>query len=152
MQSSLGSRLTNVLSLAVGAAGVSWSGPEYRWIIEWIFYLSVFWAAVSIGREGWSKRVTLATFRRKNRGSEGCGQRGRRREAPSRGRGGATRCQDCFGSRNTSLTAELTRQYIATKIAIDHDAIDYALPARPRDCSLTLGMRAVIADWLEIGS
>ena len=59
MQTSLGSRLSNVLSLATGAAGVSWSGPEYRWIFEWIFYLSLLWAAVSICREGWSNRAKL---------------------------------------------------------------------------------------------
>jgi hypothetical protein len=59
MQSSLANRLSNIISLGAGAAGVSWSGPEYRWIFEWIFYLSVLWAVVSICREGWSNRVTL---------------------------------------------------------------------------------------------
>jgi hypothetical protein len=59
MQSSLGNRLSNLLSLATGAAGVSWSGPEYRWIFEWVFYLSLLWAAVSIWREAWSNRAKL---------------------------------------------------------------------------------------------
>jgi len=65
MQTSLGSRLSNVLSLATGAAGVSWSGPEYRWIFEWIFYLSLLWAAISVCREGWSNRATLIGYLRK---------------------------------------------------------------------------------------
>jgi hypothetical protein len=38
---------------------VSWSGPEYRWIFEWIFYLSLVWAIVSICREGWSNQAAL---------------------------------------------------------------------------------------------
>jgi hypothetical protein len=38
---------------------VSWSGAEHRWIFEWIFYLSILWAVVSICREGWSNRVII---------------------------------------------------------------------------------------------
>ena len=59
MQSSLGNKLSNALSLATGAAGVSWSGPEYHWIFEWIFYLSLVWAAISVFLEGWSNRTSL---------------------------------------------------------------------------------------------
>jgi hypothetical protein len=48
MQSPSGNRSWNLISLAMGAAGVSWSGPEYRWIFELIFYAAVAWAVFTI--------------------------------------------------------------------------------------------------------
>jgi len=59
MQLSLGTRLFNALTVCIGAGGVIWSGPESRIYFEWIFYLSVVWAVVTVFREGWSHRVQL---------------------------------------------------------------------------------------------
>ena len=41
MQTTLATRLFNALALAVGAAGVRWSGDEYRYLFEGVFYLSL---------------------------------------------------------------------------------------------------------------
>lgn len=65
MQSSLGARLSNLASLGAGAAGVSWSEPQYRWIFEWLFYGALIWAAVLIYREGWSNKAKLMGWVRK---------------------------------------------------------------------------------------
>lgn len=46
----------NCFSLALGAAGVRWSEPEYRWIFECIVYLSVAAAVVLIVIACWSGR------------------------------------------------------------------------------------------------
>jgi hypothetical protein len=59
MQTSLATRLFNALSLAVGAGGVSFSGPEYQWAFIWILCLSVLAAAAMVIREIYARhRVT----------------------------------------------------------------------------------------------
>lgn len=57
--SALGGRLSNLAGLGAGAAGVRWSGPDYQIYFEWLFYISVAWAVVSVCREAWSNRNSI---------------------------------------------------------------------------------------------
>src|SRR5260221_15367 len=51
MGSSTAGTLVNLLGLAVGAAGVAWSGDQYRWIYEVIFLVSIAAAIIVIVRD-----------------------------------------------------------------------------------------------------
>jgi UDP-N-acetyl-D-glucosamine dehydrogenase len=56
------------------------------------------------------------------------------------------------GRRSTEFTAEVIRQYDATLIATDHDAIDYTLLARASklviDTRNACGSRGLVGDWI----